>query len=124
MLAKCEIISNLLPIADDFENALKKIKNTDDHSEIAMGVEMMFKRLNKFLEDEGIKPVDALDKKFDPNVHDVIKKIDNEKEEGTIIEEVQKGYSINNNLLRPAKVIISNGMEKEVDATLEVKENG
>ena len=123
MLAKYEIISKLLPILDDFENALKKIRKTNNQNDIAAGVEMIFKRLNKFLDDEEVKPIESLNKKFDPYVHEIIKKIDSDKEEGTIIEEIQKGYSINDNLLRPAKVIISDGMKKEGDTTLEVKEN-
>ncbi|MFH1592278.1 MAG: nucleotide exchange factor GrpE [Candidatus Woesearchaeota archaeon] len=114
IFSKQEIIKKLLPINDDFERAISSIKETEDKEKILEGIQMIFNQFSKLFGEEGIRPIESLGKNYDPYLHEVIKKIDSDKEEGVILEEIQRGYSFNNDALRPAKVIISNG-KKEAD---------
>ncbi|MEK6826115.1 MAG: nucleotide exchange factor GrpE [Nanoarchaeota archaeon] len=125
IVAKQELTSSLLPIIDDFERALKIINEHKEKESISEGMQMIFKRLYKTLEEQGLRPINSLGKRYDPFMHEVIKKVDSDLEEDTVVEEIQKGYLFNNNLLRPAKVIISNGKKspKQEEKVLEVNQN-
>jgi len=116
LLAKFDIMKKILPIVDEFEIALKSTQETRENEHFIEGVKMVFNHLNSLLNEEGINHTESIGKKHDPFVHEVIKKVDSEKEENVILEEIQKGYSFHGNLLRPAKVIVSNGKK---EATIE-----
>jgi len=111
-LATKNLVSRLVDILDDFERALSSLKKTDDKEEILKGVEMIFKQFHKILEEEGIKKIEAIGKKFDPYFHEIIKHSKSDEEEDTIIEEIQKGYALHEYVLRPSKVIISKEEKK------------
>jgi len=100
--AEANIISGLLPILDSFELALKNTSNKEDFTK---GVEMIFSQLYSLLEKQGLKPIEA--KKFDPYKHEVLLQEKSDKEEGAILEELQKGYMLNDKVLRPTKVKVA-----------------
>lgn len=94
-----KIITEMLDIVDNFERA---IQNSHDP-----GVKMIYKQFFKLLEDHGLKPIDALGKKFDPYYHEAFLQEESDKPEGTIIEELQKGYMLNQRVIRHSKVKVA-----------------
>ncbi|RLI94307.1 MAG: nucleotide exchange factor GrpE [Candidatus Altiarchaeales archaeon] len=110
-LANQNLIRDLLDIIDGLEMAISSLKKKDEES--AKGFEMIYKNLMKILENHGLMRIDAIGKKFDPYYHEVVMKEKSDKEEGTIIEELQKGYMLNLNVIRHSKVKIAS--KKEVN---------
>jgi len=101
-------IVSLLEIVDELEMALNAGKSTSSINVLLEGVEMTLKKLNKILEGEGVKRIEALGKMFDPNVHYVIARVEkNDVEEGTILEEVRKGYIMKDKVIRPSIVKVA-----------------
>ena len=98
------IIEKLLPILDNFELALKHTKNQE---EFIKGIELIYSQLYELLEKEGLKPINAENNKFDPYLHEALIQEESDKEENTVIEELQKGYLFKGNVLRHSKVKIA-----------------
>ncbi|MBS3105742.1 nucleotide exchange factor GrpE [Candidatus Woesearchaeota archaeon] len=102
--AHADLIAQMLPVLDSFEIALK---NTSDKDKFIEGMKIVYAQLHSMLEAEGLKPIKATGEKFDPYKHDVLMKEESDKPEETILEEFQKGYMINDKVLRHSKVKIS-----------------
>ncbi|MDA3836430.1 MAG: nucleotide exchange factor GrpE [Nanoarchaeota archaeon] len=100
--ANAKLITNVLPVLDHFELALKYNKDK--------GVEMIYNELFKVLENQGVEVINT-DCVYDANVHEVIAQVEG-GEEGEIMEVVQKGFLLNKRLLRASKVKISKVMKK------------
>ena len=98
------IISGILPIIDSFELALK---HSGEKEKFVDGIKMIYAQLYSMLEAEGLRPIKATGEKFDPYRHEVLLKEESDKPEGTILEEFQKGYMLNDKVLRFSKVKIS-----------------
>ena len=101
--AQADIIGELLPILDSFELALK---NTKDKEELIKGIELIYSQLYSLLEKQGLKKIETKGK-FDPHLHEVLLKEESDKEEDTILEELQKGYMLGEKVLRHSKVKVS-----------------
>lgn len=108
---KSKLLLKFLKVFDDLERALTFIKKSGN-KELLTGLESIFRNFSKILEEEGVKPVETIGKKCDPNLHEVMTKKEDKKEEGTILEEIQKGYFLHDHILRHSKVIISDGGKK------------
>jgi molecular chaperone GrpE len=104
-LGKAEFASRILPILDEFELAIESMKMDNEGEK---GIAMVFSNFLEILKKEGIRSIDTTGK-FDPYKHEIMLSKNSEKEEGTIIQVVRKGYMLNNIMLRPASVIVSNG---------------
>lgn len=102
-LANENLIKELIIILDDFEQALKLIENEKNKE----GLELLHKKFFKILEDNGLKQIEALGKKFDPNFHEVLMKEISGAEEGIILEEIQRGFMLQSKVIRPSKVKIA-----------------
>ena len=102
--AHADVIEKMLPMLDSFEIALK---NTNDKEKFVEGMKMIYAQLYSTLEAEGLKPIKAAGEKFDPYRHEVLMKEESNKPEDTILEEFQKGYMLNDKVLRHSKVKIS-----------------
>ncbi|MCX8190505.1 MAG: nucleotide exchange factor GrpE [Candidatus Diapherotrites archaeon] len=100
-IANEKLILDLLPLLDDFESAIKT-GVCDLH-----GLSLLYSKLLKVCEAHGLKKIDALNKKFDPNLHEVIQKEVCDKDDGLIISEFQSGYMLNSKVIRPSKVKIA-----------------
>ncbi len=98
-----KLISELLSVIDDIENA---IRNTKD-KELKKGLVIIHNNLLKVLEKNGLKQIKAIGEKFDPYYHEVLIKEKSDKKEDVILEEIQKGYMLNNRVIRHSKVKIS-----------------
>ncbi len=107
--AKKELIIKILPLIDSFEQALK---NTSNKENFVKGVELIFAQLMSILAQEGLRPIHSLHEKFDPFKHEVLLQKECDKEEGTVIEEFQKGYFLKDKVIRSSKVVISKKHDK------------
>ena len=100
--AKSELLKKLLPIVDDFERAL-----SFENNPYAEGMQMIYRQLIDFLKKEGVERMETVGKEFDPNLHEAVGWVESEDKDGTIVEEVQAGYTYKGKLLRPAKVKVA-----------------
>lgn len=110
--ANKNLLTKLLSIIDNFKHALKTIEKTETGCETIKGIKMIFDQLHRLLKEEGVRPIEAVGKKCDPYIHEVIKQSETDDEDGTILEEIQAGYFLHDLVLRPSKVIISTGGKK------------
>ena len=101
--AKHDLILKLLHIIDDFGRALN---SKEAKEEFVKGVEMIFKQLNKTLHEEGVREISALGEKFDVYRHDIVGKVEGNKDD-IIVEEVRRGYMLKDKVLRPSLVKVS-----------------
>jgi len=106
--ATTKLLGQLLPVVDNFERALAASKEGGDYEALAKGVDMIFRQLGQLLEQEGLKPIEAVGQPFNPEFHQAIMQVEtDEYEEGIVVEEVQKGYMVKDKVLRPAMVKVS-----------------
>ena len=102
---KVELCSSLLPVLDNFERALKAEENESDFYK---GVEMIYNQLLKSFADEGIEEIIALGEEFNPEYHEAIMRVESDEfEEGTVTEIVQKGFILDDRVIRPAMVKVA-----------------
>jgi len=107
--ANQEIIQKFLAVLDSFELAFKTQK---EDNEFTKGMKLIFSEIYSTLEKEGLKKIECLGKKFDPNFHEVMLQEESDKEEGIVLEELQKGYMLNDRVIRFSKIKISKGGKK------------
>lgn len=102
------VFKGLLPVVDDMERALKASADSDDAENIREGMELIYKKLVKFMEQNGVKEMDPEDKEFNADSHEAITAVPvpDESQKGKIIDTVEKGYTINGKVLRHAKVVV------------------
>jgi len=105
--ANFKLFCDILPVLDDIELALNHIPEEYAKHDWVEGVRLVERKFRTILEKQGVKPVCALGMAFDPNLHEAIKQ--EKGEEGAVIAEVQKGYTMGDKLLRPSRVIVGNG---------------
>jgi len=106
------LVFKILPILDNFKIAQKEAESMNygkvQHKETIEGFLQIKEQILDFLKKQGLEEIESTGKKFDPNFHEVVEELEAEnKEAGTILEEIQKGYTINGRLIRPAKVKIA-----------------
>ncbi|MBO5456295.1 MAG: nucleotide exchange factor GrpE [Muribaculaceae bacterium] len=102
------VLKGLLPIVDDFERGLEASAKSDDPASIRQGMELIYQKLVKFLAQNGVKPIESTGKPFDAELHDAIAMVpvDDESKKGIVIDTPTKGYTINDKVLRHAKVAV------------------
>ncbi len=106
--AKVDIIQELLPVIDDFERSLKLAKDRRESEPFAKGVELIYQKLTKFLQSQGVKEIESLGKEFDVHFHDALLQIPrSDVPPHVVIEVVDKGYMLEDRVLRHAKVVVS-----------------
>jgi len=102
------LIRELLPVLDNLELALKHSESTEDYKGIHDGVKLILSEFIKVLEKAGIKSVEAIGQKFDPNFHEALFQEENEEmEPDTVVSELQRGYLLNDRLIRASRVGVS-----------------
>lgn len=101
-------LKDLLPIVDDFERGLNAIKDSADADTVKEGMELIYNKLVKFLEQKGVKAMDTKDARFDVEFHEAVALIPatDESMKGKILDTVEKGYMYNDKVLRHAKVVV------------------
>lgn len=103
--ASAKLITELLPVIDNFERALGSVPEAPEAASYAKGVEMIFRQLEGVLKAEGLEPMETVGTPFNPEYHQAIMQVESDEyEEGDVVEEVQKGYMLKDKVLRPAMV--------------------
>lgn len=100
--ANADLVLRLLPVLDDFERALQT--ESPDVPTFKKGVAMIFSQLVRILEAEGLSPIEACGEELDPYYHECVLTDVGDYEDDTVIEELEKGYTFRNRVLRPSKV--------------------
>lgn len=101
------IVLEILPVVDNFERALAS--DAEDISSVRSGVELIFRQMKASLEKLGVTTIEAVGKSFDPSEHQAVMRVeDAEAEDGTITEELQKGYKVKSRVIRPSMVKVVN----------------
>jgi molecular chaperone GrpE len=103
-----DIIKSILPVIDDFERSLKAAEKSQDHATLKEGVELVYNKLLKTLETKGVKAMESNETDFNSDLHDAITEIPAPTEElkGKVMDTVEKGYYLNDKILRHAKVVV------------------
>lgn len=102
------VIEKLLPVVDNFERGLGALKE-EEKGAFSEGMEMIYKQLMSELEKLEVKPIDAVGKEFDPNLHNAVMHVDDEElGENIVAEELQKGYMYRENVVRHSMVKVAN----------------
>ncbi|HEX4717612.1 MAG TPA: nucleotide exchange factor GrpE [Thermoleophilaceae bacterium] len=103
--AKANLVRELLPVVDNLERALATANPEEDH--LAEGVRLVHVELVNTLERNGIKAFDPAGEPFDPNVHEAISMREGDNGSGLVLDVVEKGYKLGDNVIRPARVVVS-----------------
>jgi len=102
------VIEKLLPVVDNFERGLGALKE-EEKGAFSEGMEMIYKQLMSELEKLEVKPIDAVGKEFDPNLHNAVMHVDDEElGENVVVEELQKGYMYRETVVRHSMVKVAN----------------
>ena len=108
--ANRSLLERLVSIVDNFELGLSAAREESERSPIYSGMSMVLKQLSDFLTANGLEPIDAVGKQFDPNLHEAIGHEPSDKvPEGRVIRQTRRGYRLKDRLLRPAAVVVSSG---------------
>ncbi|KOR88358.1 nucleotide exchange factor GrpE [Paenibacillus solani] len=106
--ASSKLITELLPVIDNFERALQASEENPEFESFSKGVNMIFRQLESVLAAEGLSAMKSVGEPFNPEYHQAIMQVESEEyEEGIVVEEVQKGYMLKDKVLRPAMVKVS-----------------
>lgn len=119
--ANDRLLREMIPVLDNLERAVGHAEQGDDDNQgLLEGVNMTINQFRKVLEDFGVKPINALGEDFDPNLHQAMGQVETTDQlPNTVISEFQKGYLLNDRLLRPSLVMVArapNGATEDQDA--------
>jgi molecular chaperone GrpE len=106
--ASAKLIEELLPVLDDFERAIESNKQIEGCDVVKEGIEHVYNKFYSTLEKQGLKPMDSKEKEFDTDLHEAITRIPAPSDDlkGKVVDVVQKGYLLNDKVVRYAKVVI------------------
>jgi molecular chaperone GrpE len=101
------LMKELIPVMDDFERAQKSMETSEDLKAIKEGIDLIFHKFQKTLASKGLKPMESKDQTFDVELHECITQFAaGEYKKGTVIDEIEKGYYLNDKVIRYAKVVV------------------
>lgn len=102
------VLVNILPVIDDFDRALQTLDSVEEQSPVKDGVKLIYNKFQDFLKQNGVKEIEAKEQDFDTDLHEAVTTFPAPSEElkGKIIDVVQKGYYLNDKVIRHSKVII------------------
>lgn len=102
------VLTNLIPVMDNFARALTVEAKTEEARTMMEGMDMIYRSLSEALKTEGLTEIEAVDQEFDPNFHQAIMTDkDEDKPSGVVLEELQKGYILKDRVLRPSMVKVN-----------------
>ncbi|HNP47637.1 MAG TPA: nucleotide exchange factor GrpE [Bacteroidia bacterium] len=109
-MAGSEIFLSIIPVIDDFERALKSIPEDPQTESIKAGIQLIYNKIKSTTEAKGLKAMESIGKIFDADLHDAITNVPAPSEDmkGKVIDEIEKGYYLNDKVIRHAKVIVGN----------------
>jgi molecular chaperone GrpE len=108
--AGLDVITSLLPVLDDFDRAGRHLENTTDVNAVKEGITLIQQKLKNILGQKGLKEMQSIGTAFDPELHEAITNIPapTDDQKGKVIDEVEKGYYLNDKVARHAKVVVGN----------------
>lgn len=109
--ANATLMLDLLHILDDLERAFAAIPPRLDEADWVDGIRLIERKLWASLEAQGLSQIKALGEPFDPNFHEAVRQ--DKGREGVVVEELERGYKLHDRVIRPSKVVVGNGEEKE-----------
>ncbi len=103
-----EVLVSLLDVLDDCERAQKQMENSNDITAIKEGISLVFNKLRNTVQSKGVKAMESINQEFNPDLHEAITEVPAPAPElkGKILDEVQKGYYLNDKIIRFAKVVV------------------
>jgi molecular chaperone GrpE len=107
-LANEDLLKDILPVVDDFERGMENMDKSQDVDALKEGVHLIHRRFIEFLKQKGIKEIDAKEKPFDIDFHEAMTKIPapSKKLKGKVVDVIEKGYTLNEKVVRYAKVVV------------------
>lgn len=103
--AREDLVGKLLPVVDNFQRAIESAEAGHSYDTLVEGVSLTLRQLVELLEKEGLQPIEAVGQQFNPELHEAVMSVEtDEYPENTIVEEFEKGYTLNGRVLRPSKV--------------------
>lgn len=106
--ASLKVVSQLLPVLDNFQRALQTGGEGVESGSFAKGVDMIYRQLFQVLEAEGLKPMEVVGQPFDPEMHQAVMQVESDEyAEGIVVEAIQSGYVLKDKVIRPAMVKVS-----------------
>lgn len=111
-LGAAALAEKLLPALDNFERTLAAAESGASAEAVLDGIRLVDKQIHSALEHSHVRPIHAVGKHFDPHLHEAVVSEQHDSEEGTIIEELERGYTLGKRVLRPTKARVSKGPEK------------
>ncbi|MFN7015810.1 MAG: nucleotide exchange factor GrpE [Fimbriimonadales bacterium] len=116
------LMGDLLPILDNFERALQAAEATRELEPLMEGVRMTERQIKAMLAHYDIHPIIAIGQPFDPNLHEAIQRVETtDYEDGTVIDEVERGYRMGERVLRPSRVIVAKRPESPPTQGIDVQ---
>ena len=102
------LLAEALPIMDDLDRAVASLAEGHDPDKVAQGLKLAQEKLHQVLERHGVQPVKGVGEAFDPCMHEAVGVVEtHDEKDGTIVDEVQRGYLLNGRLIRPSRVRIA-----------------
>ncbi len=102
------LITELLPVIDDFERSLDHADKDENKDSLKAGIELIYKKFMAVLTKKGLKPIEAVGQEFDPEKHQALLQVDSDEyDSGYVVDEHLKGYAINNKVIRHSQVLVS-----------------
>jgi len=103
-----DVLVSLLPVIDDFERGLQVMEKSQDIESLRLGILLIYNKFKEFLVQRGIKEIESMHQDFNVEIHEAITKTPSPEEElkGKVLDVVQKGYTLNDKVIRYAKVIV------------------
>lgn len=109
-IASADVVVELLPVVDDFERAIQSLEGAKDVGAVLEGINLVLNKFKNVLNQQGVEEMKTVGEKFDADLHEAITNIPAESDDkkGTIIDETQKGYTMNGKVIRFPKVVVAN----------------
>jgi molecular chaperone GrpE len=103
-----EIFTSILPVLDNLERAMKSVEEATDMEAVKEGMKLIYNMFKEYLGQQGVKEIEAMHQEFDTDVHDAVTKIPatDEQLKGKVVDVIERGYFLNDKVLRYAKVVI------------------
>ncbi|GHT78260.1 protein GrpE [Bacteroidia bacterium] len=105
-----KVLTGLLPIVDDFQRAMENIDKAADLEAVKEGVNLIYHKFLTYLQQNGVMPIETFDVDFDADLHEAVATVpaQDEEQKGKIIDTIQPGYTLNDKVIRHAKVVVAN----------------
>ncbi len=114
--ANADFARSLLQVIDDFERTLQAAENAPEADSVVSGVKLVYEKLLKLLGDHHIEPIEALGQPFDPHLHEALMQESSETHPpDSVIREIERGYTLHDRVLRPARVVVSKAPQPSED---------